>query len=79
MVRVFGVNIYSSVMGLMTMAISITTSSGAALAGATLAATGDYTLFLTITSITVFIGALMFLVMPTVSKKPDKAAVAPAE
>lgn len=78
-VRLFGVSIYSSVMGLMTAAISTTTSAGAALAGYTLAATGNYNLFLTITSITVFIGALLFLLLPVVSRKPPEPALAGAE
>jgi hypothetical protein len=78
-VRTFGVGIYSTVMGLMTMAISMTTSSGALLAGRTLAATGNYVLFLHITTVTVFIGAMLFLFLPLVSKRPLQPAAAGAE
>ena len=78
-VRIFGVGVYSSVMGLMTAAISVTTSAGAALAGATLAATGNYNLFLTITSITVTIGALLFLLLPLVHRKAPEPTLASAE
>jgi MFS family permease len=72
-VRIFGVRIFSSVMGLMTAAISITTSTGAALLGYTLKLTGSYTTFLSITGVTVFVGALMFLLLPAASRRAPTA------
>jgi hypothetical protein len=57
----------------MTAAISTTTSVGAALAGITYARTGNYNLFLTITSITVLIGALLFMTLPAVSRRAPEA------
>lgn len=78
-VRIFGVEIYSSVMGLMTAAISMTTSTGAWLSGVTLRETGNYTLFLTITGTTVFIGAMLFLLLPAASRRTPRLAMAGAE
>jgi MFS family permease len=62
-VRNFGVRIYSSVMGLMTAIISISSSLGALLVSITLAATESYVLFLSICVVSVFIGSLMFLLL----------------
>jgi MFS family permease len=78
-VRIFGVEIYSSVMGLMTAAISMATSTGAWLSGLTLRETGNYTLFLTITGTTVFMGALMFILLPAASRRTPRLAMAGAE
>lgn len=62
-VNVFGVRVYSSVMGLMTAAIATSTSLGAILLSETLAATSTFVLFLTICGLAVMIGAaaLLFL------------------
>jgi MFS family permease len=78
-VRIFGVEIYSSVMGLMTAAMSMTTSTGAWLSGVTLRETGNYTLFLTITGTTVLIGAMLFLLLPAASRRTPRLALAGAE
>ena len=78
-VRIFGVDIYSSVMGLMTAAISMATSTGAWLSGLTLRETGNYTLFLTITGTTVFMGALMFILLPAASRRTPRLAMVGAE
>jgi MFS family permease len=78
-VRIFGVEIYSSVMGLMTAAISMATSTGAWLSGVTLRETGNYTLFLTITGTTVFLGAMLFLLLPAASRRTPRLVMAGAE
>lgn len=59
--RKFPVAIYSSVMGLVTMAMSTSTSLGALLLSWMLATTGDYEAFLVTSAIAVFIGSLLFL------------------
>lgn len=58
-----GVDLYSSVMGLMTMAMSISTSTGALVLGFLLARTGNYDLFLTICAVMAMAGAAMFLLL----------------
>jgi MFS family permease len=77
--RIFGVRIYSSVMGLLTAAMSITTSVGAALLGLTLRQTKGYTLFLSITGTTVMIGAMLFLLLPAAGRRDVALAPAGAE
>lgn len=62
-VRTFGVRIYSSVMGLMTAAISTSASAGALLLGYTLGVTETFGLFLIVCCVTVTVGALMFLAL----------------
>lgn len=64
-VRIFGVRIYSSVLGLMTAIISTSASLGALLVGVTLASTGSYVLFLNICAVAVLVGSLMFLPLKT--------------
>ncbi len=59
----FGVAIYSSVMGLLTAVMSISTASGAWLLGLTMGRDGDFSLFLMITGFAVLIGASLLLVM----------------
>lgn len=61
--RKFGVEIYSSVMGLMTMAISFAVSIGAALLSLTLELTGGYNAFMLICAAAVFVGSLLFLLI----------------
>jgi MFS family permease len=65
-VRIFGVRIYSSVLGLMTAITSLSASLGALLVGLTLSMTGNYSLFLSISGATVLIGSFLFLLL----KKP---------
>jgi predicted MFS family arabinose efflux permease len=58
----FGVSIYSSVMGLMTALMSISTASGALLLGMTMEKTaGSFDLFLIITGVSVLLGAVLLL------------------
>ena len=57
--RRFGVQIYSSVMGLMTAFMSASTALGASLLSVTLGATGNFNLFLIITGTSVVVGAAM--------------------
>jgi predicted MFS family arabinose efflux permease len=63
-VRTFGVRIYSSVMGMMTAAIAISSSIGAALLAYLLSRTGNFSVFLWICGCAVLVGSLLFLVMP---------------
>lgn len=77
--RRFGVAIYSSVMGLLTAVISISTSSGALLLGVTLegtdkSATDNFDLFLNITGVAVFIGATLLLVFGRFNRAPVATA-----
>jgi predicted MFS family arabinose efflux permease len=61
--RHFGVEIYGSVMGLLTCAMSFSTASGAALLSVTMAATGGYDLYLVIVGIAVLVGASLLLLL----------------
>ena len=61
--RVFGLGIFSTVLGLLSGTISGALAIGAALLGLTLHATGHYPLFLCIASTTVLIGGSMFLLL----------------
>ena len=61
--RRFGVQIYSSVMGLMTAFMSASTALGASLLSVTLGATGNFNLFLIITGTSVVVGAAMLLLL----------------
>ena len=61
--RHFGVEIYSSVMGLLTFCTSFSTASGALLLGITMERTGGYELYLTIAGIGVLVGASLLLLL----------------
>jgi predicted MFS family arabinose efflux permease len=61
--RKFPVAVYSSVMGLVTMAMSASSAAGATLLSVTLKATGGYNLYLVICAASVFVGSLMFLLL----------------
>ncbi|MGE3692314.1 MAG: MFS transporter [Novosphingobium sp.] len=61
--RRFGVEIYSSVMGLMTAFMSASTAIGASLLSVTLNMTGNFNLFLLITGTSVLIGAGLLLML----------------
>lgn len=74
--RHFGVEIYSSVMGLLTCAMSFSTASGAALVSYSLATTGGYDLYLVICGTAVLVGASLLLLL---GRKPKAAEIAPAE
>jgi predicted MFS family arabinose efflux permease len=75
--RHFGVAIYSSVMGLLTAVMSISTASGAWLLGWTMEASGGFGLFLNITGVAVFVGATLLLVLGRL-KSAQAPATAPA-
>jgi predicted MFS family arabinose efflux permease len=62
--RKFSIAIYSSVLGLVTMAISTSSSTGAAVLSLTLRATGGFNTFLLICAVSVFAGSLLFLLLP---------------
>jgi MFS family permease len=57
----FGLEVYSSVMGLLTAIMSLSTSLGAGLLSLTLARTGGYDLFLVISGTAVIVGATLLL------------------
>lgn len=61
--RHFGVQIYSSVMGLLTCAMSISTASGAAMLSVTMARTGGYDLYLIIAGVGVLVGSSLLLLL----------------
>jgi predicted MFS family arabinose efflux permease len=63
--RKFPVAVYSSVMGLVTMAMSAASATGATLLSITLKATGGFNLYLMICAVSVFLGSLMFLLLAT--------------
>jgi MFS family permease len=71
--RKFGVAIYSSVMGLLTAVMSISTASGAWLLGMTMESTGgSFDLFLTIAGVAVLIGASFLLLLGRVREPAEK-------
>lgn len=61
--RYFGVQVYGSVMGLLTCAMSFSTASGAALLSFTMARTGGYDLYLVISGVAVMAGASLLLLL----------------
>jgi predicted MFS family arabinose efflux permease len=72
--RHFGVAIFSSVMGLLTAVMSVSTASGAILLGATMKASGgSFNPFLTITGVAVFVGATLLLVLGRTNRAPVPA------
>lgn len=71
--RHFAVDIYSSVLGLLTSAMSFSTAAGAALLSITLAQTGGFELYLVIVGTSVLIGAASLLLLGG-GKAPDRRA-----
>lgn len=67
--RHFGVEIYSSVLGMLTAAISTSAALGAALLSVTLAQTGGFNLFLVIVGTAVITGAALLLLLGRGGKK----------
>ena len=59
----FGLAVYSSVMGLLTATMSLSTSIGAGLLSWTLSRTGNYNLFLLISGTAVIVGATLLLLL----------------
>ncbi|RJF93046.1 MFS transporter [Sphingomonas cavernae] len=76
-VRNFGVSVFSSVMGMMTAAMAISASIGAALLSLTLKLTDSFEVFLLSSGTAVFLGSLLFLLLPR-DPAPVTAAVAEA-
>jgi MFS family permease len=72
--RRFGVQIYSSVMGLMTAFMSASTALGAMLLSVTLAATGNFNLYLLIVGTAVLVGSAMLLMLGRREKLTPAAA-----
>lgn len=61
--RHFGVQIYGSVMGLLTCAMAFSTATGAILVSYSLATTGHYDLYLWIVGVAVLVGAALLLML----------------
>jgi predicted MFS family arabinose efflux permease len=75
----FGIDVYSSVMGLITAITSASTSIGAILLGYTLSTTGNFNLFLLITGTAVVLGALLLLLLGRNEKRDEEAHPVPVE
>lgn len=73
--RHFGVEVYSSVMGLLTFCTSFSTASGALLLGITMEKTGGYDLYLVIAGIGVLVGASLLLILGK-GREPSNVAKA---
>lgn len=71
--RHFGVEVYSSVMGLLTFCTSFSTASGALLLGMTMEKTGGYDLYLIIAGCGVLIGASLLLLLGK-GREPSESA-----
>jgi len=69
----FGLEVYSSVMGLLTATMSLSTSLGAAYLAWTLTRTSNYNLFLVTTGIAVIVGASLLLLLRR-EDRPSPAA-----
>jgi MFS family permease len=74
--RYFAVEIYSSVLGLLTASMSFSTASGAALLSITLAQTGGFELFLVIVGTAVLVGAASLLLLGETREPPKLAKLA---
>ncbi|MEO5587203.1 MAG: MFS transporter [Novosphingobium sp.] len=74
--RHFGVQIYSSVMGLLTFVTSFSTASGALILGITMGWTGGYELYLIISGIGVLLGATLLLFMKDGRAPSEQARIA---
>ncbi len=69
----FGLEVYSSVMGLLTAIMSLSTSLGAGLLSLTLTRTGNYNLFLVISGTAVIVGATLLLLLRGEERQPAMA------
>lgn len=67
--RTFPVRIFSSVLGLMTMAIAFSAASGAAILALVLRMTGRFDMFLIGAAAAVLAGSLLFLLLPPTAKE----------
>src|SRR3546814_20935237 len=79
--RYFGVQVYSSVLGLAVAAVGIASAIGSVLLSRTLGATGHFTLFVSGSGISVLTGAALFLLLGRASvaggaplTKPERSA-----
>lgn len=69
--RLFGVEIYSSVLGLLTAVISISASAGAVLLSLMLARSGSFNLFLNFAGTAVLCGAALLLLLGRLERMPQ--------
>lgn len=69
----FGLEVYSSVMGLLTMAISLSVAMGAGILSLTLRMTDHFNAFVVVCAISVFAGGALFLLVPSTAavRRPD--------
>jgi predicted MFS family arabinose efflux permease len=74
--RIFGIQIYGTVLGLMVASISLGSTIGALILSATLKSTGSYATFLVIAGVLALIGSLLFLLLPNKPKREDESAEA---
>jgi hypothetical protein len=75
-VRYFGINVYSSVLGIFTAVIGLSLTLGSVLLSATLRATDSYNLFLTMCAVSALAGGVLLMFL---SRQPfvDTARPAP--
>ncbi|MNS35356.1 Major Facilitator Superfamily protein [compost metagenome] len=76
--KYFPVGVFSSVLGLFTAAMAISATVGALVLSAMLDRTGSYGLFLSFTSVTMMIGAILFLQAPRFAGGRDESGHASA-
>jgi len=71
--KYFPAGVFSSVLGLFTAAMAISATLGALILSASLNQFGHYGPFLGLTSVTMALGALLFLLVPRIAGSDDKA------
>lgn len=74
--RRFGVDIYSSVMGMLTMAISFSVALGSAILALSLKLTGGYRFYMLTSGTAVLVGSLLFLLLRSRTAPPEAAQAA---
>jgi len=72
--HIFNINIYGTVLGLMTASLSLGSTCGALLLSATLNRTGNYDVFLIITGLITLVGSLLFLLLPGRNEQKGNSA-----
>lgn len=75
--RCFSITIYSSVMGLLTCAVAVSASAGAAILSFTLERTGGYNFYLVTSACAVLVGAGLILLIGTPRAEPHSSGTSP--